>query len=66
MYSIQFETYRFRTPTRSKSHSPATTTRSNRGFELSQRVRLSKIVIRKPAPPIALSPAQSKLERSCR
>ena len=29
------------------SHSPATTTRSNRGFELFPRVRLSKIVIQK-------------------
>ena len=27
-------------------HSPATTTRSNRGFELSPRLRSSKIVIR--------------------
>ena len=41
----------------SSPHSPATTTRSNRGLELSPRVRLSKIVIRKPAPPIALSAA---------
>ena len=29
-------------------HSPATTTRSNRGFEPSPRVRLSKIVMRNP------------------
>ena len=35
-------------PTQSKSHSPATTTRSNRGIELSPHVRLSKIVMRKP------------------
>ena len=34
---------------RGASHSPATTTRSNRGFELSPRVRLSKTVMRKPA-----------------
>ena len=34
--------------------SPATTTRSNRGFELSPRVRPSKIVMRKPA--LALHP----------
>ena len=37
-----------RDPTQSKSHSPATTTRSNRGFELSPRVRSSKIVMRNP------------------
>ena len=30
------------------SHSPATTTRPDRGFELSPRVRLSKIVMRNP------------------
>jgi hypothetical protein len=29
--------------------SPATTTRSNLGFQLSPRVRVSKIVMRKPA-----------------
>ena len=34
--------------TQSKSHSPATTTRSNRGFELSPRLRSSKMVIRNP------------------
>ena len=33
-------------------HSPATTTRSNRGFELSQRVRLSKMVMRNPCQPL--------------
>ena len=36
-------------PSQFKSHSPATTTRSNRGFELLSRVRSSKIVMRKPA-----------------
>ena len=35
-------------PARSKPHSPATTTRSNRGFQLSPRVRVSKMVMRKP------------------
>src|SRR5271157_6390412 len=35
-------------PTRPKPHSPATTTRSNRGFELSPRLRSSKMLIRKP------------------
>ena len=30
------------------THSPATTTRSNRAFELSPRLRSSKIVMRKP------------------
>jgi len=34
--------------------SPATTTRSDRGFELSPRVRPSKMLIRKPPPAIAL------------
>ena len=34
---------------RGDSHSPATTTRSNRGFELSPRVRPSKVVMRNPA-----------------
>ena len=29
-------------------HSPATTTRSNRGFQLSPRVRVSKMVMRNP------------------
>jgi hypothetical protein len=36
-------------PTRSESHSPTTTTRSNLGFQLSPRVRVSKMVMRKPA-----------------
>ena len=35
------------------TYSPATTTRSNRGFELSPRVRPSKIVMRNP-PAIAV------------
>ena len=44
-----------------RNHSPATTTRSNRGFE-SPRLRSSKIVIRKPIPAIAPLTPQPELQ----
>ena len=46
---------------RAPPHSPATTTRSNLGFELSPRVRSSKMLIRNPAPEIASLAPQTKL-----
>src|SRR5208337_5166702 len=44
------------------SHSPTTTTRSNRGFELSPRVRSSENRDPKPAPTIASLTPQPELQ----